>query len=373
MKILKAVIGLIPLQLFIYLMRKRKGELFSDLWPYSDKGSLKLQAIESNQYQHVISVQGYGYSGSGAVVDILREFSDVTVYGSIDADYSGATSKMGYSEFDICRHPGGLFEIERYLNSDNLFFNDAVIKRFLSFIDKRFCKRGNLLYTENFRMNLLRFLNEIVDFSVDNMPSEQFNLHVRTSLSFLKYRYSIFFIKKMSVEEYRCRARYFLNAIFNDFKPNRYLALDQFFSDLGDNYLMKKQYVPNLKTIIVRRDPRDVFLYAHLKRVAWIPSYNVEVFVKWYATMLKNINKNPDEVLVLQLENLILNYDESLAKIKGYLQLDDASHTRKRQFFDPKVSVKNLMLWKDELNKKKFNKELLYIEKELKQWCYNEF
>lgn len=50
-------------------------------WVESGK-CFKLDTVSN--YRQIISVQGFGYSGSGAVVDLLREYPSCQVWGGID-------------------------------------------------------------------------------------------------------------------------------------------------------------------------------------------------------------------------------------------------------------------------------------------------
>lgn len=91
------------------------------------------------KYDQIVSVQGFGYSGSGAVNDLLREMNNVSVVAYKDGDsytdITGTNEPLLNSEVDFMRSAGGLLEVERYLCSNNIFFNDALIKRSIECID----------------------------------------------------------------------------------------------------------------------------------------------------------------------------------------------------------------------------------------------
>lgn len=63
----------------------------------------------------IISVQGFGYSGSGAVVDLLREYQNFTVWGIFEADSHSSNIQQPKNqitkEIDFLRLSGGLFEL----------------------------------------------------------------------------------------------------------------------------------------------------------------------------------------------------------------------------------------------------------------------
>ena len=75
---------------------------------------------EESKFKTIVSVQGFGYSGSGALIDFFREYPKFAVLGYVDVkgEGGGYTPKsMQQSEIDFIRLSGGLFEIEKYLES----------------------------------------------------------------------------------------------------------------------------------------------------------------------------------------------------------------------------------------------------------------
>ena len=69
----------------------------------------------------------------------------------------------------------------------------------------------------------------------------------------------------------------------------------------------------------------------------------------------------------LEFESLIYNYEESLEKIKKFLNLKDSEHTKKRQIFIPEKSKTNTQLFR---KYPKYAKDIEKIEKELPEFCY---
>ena len=75
-----------------------------------------MKPVES-KFDKIVSVQGFGYSGSGAVVDLLREFSNCNVVGYVSVEGSKTARNKSMAEVDFVRLSGGLFEIEKYVES----------------------------------------------------------------------------------------------------------------------------------------------------------------------------------------------------------------------------------------------------------------
>ena len=122
-----------------------------------------------------------------------------------------------------------------------------------------------------------------------------------------------------------------------------------------------------MKVIVVDRDPRDLYI---LQKLYWkdnvFPTDTPSSFIKWFRGTRKNktINEN---VLYLNFEDLICNYELTLKKIAAFLQIDLSNHTQKFAFFNPKVSIHNTRLW---INQKDLSSDIEIIEQELQEYCY---
>ena len=131
-----------------------------------------------------------------------------------------------------------------------------------------------------------------------------------------------------------------------------------------DNYL-KYFDEDNFRVIVMKRDPRDVFL---LNKYVWyyspigirtaVPSLRTEAgdFVHDWQRTVKQGFVQPN-VLQVQFEDLVYNYDESVEKIEDFLGLSSSQHTRKHERFNPQNSIENTQVynseveWKQEVGK----------------------
>ena len=77
--------------------------------------------------------------------------------------------------------------------------------------------------------------------------------------------------------------------------------------------------------------------------------------------------ENPSNVLKLNFEDLVCNYDKSVEKIANFLG-ENIVHKYKNRYFDSnsKRSKSNVGLWKNHTNQLVMEK----ISKELKDYCY---
>ena len=86
--------------------------------------------------------------------------------------------------------------------------------------------------------------------------------------------------------------------------------------------------------------------------------------------MQKNslIRSNPylrDPVL---FEDLILRYEDMVARIIDHLGEDPSVHVNRKKYFDPAVSIKNVGLWKNHPRRD----EIDLIRRELREYCHED-
>lgn len=65
--------------------------------------------------------------------------------------------------------------------------------------------------------------------------------------------------------------RYVFRKTDQSSKVKKFLVLDQFLSDTEYDLKKYSNYISNLKTIMVYRDPRDVYMTAKNLNIPWIP------------------------------------------------------------------------------------------------------
>ena len=82
-------------------------------------------------------------------------------------------------------------------------------------------------------------------------------------------------------------------------------------------------------------------------------------------TVSKSNEKNDHRVLRINFEDLIYKYDDTKKTVFDFLDIDESDHINKFKYFDPKVSIKNVGIWKKHENQDDMNK----IYEELKEYC----
>lgn len=367
MKIKKVLRGLLPygvVRLYQNKRAKHSEHLFwENFLDYVKRGNY-CDFIPQSPFKTIVAVHGFGYTGSGAVIDLLREYEHVLVLGSVDIEGTLTSASKRFEEIDLLRIAGGLFEVERFLGVGNVYQQDALLHRVIFLIQK------SKLYIENefIRLYFYEFLRRISYVFINRSFGQTYNRH-------LNYNgiNDIILLKDLRIDEYREICRQLLNSIFTCLKGQStasFLVLDQFLNDREYDMERYKAYVPNLKLISVYRDPRDVYAYALKETGGWIPHSSVDEFIQWYklTTARFNINEK-NKYLSLQFEQLVNNYESIVKQIEFYLNLQAENHIHAKECLDVMESQKNVYLWKQD-----FANLMQYevISKKLSNMCYTE-
>lgn len=134
------------------------------------------------------------------------------------------------------------------------------------------------------------------------------------------------------------------------------------------------RYLPldyNLKTIIVERDPRDLYVTCkYLIKTNIIPCQSPDVFCRWFLWTRGQSFLQPDSDTILRLyfEDMIYDYENTRKKILHFCGLEGKTCSRKGQIFQPHLSLNNTQVWH---RYPQSLKEVAYIQEHLKDYCYN--
>lgn len=325
--------------------------------------NVKTEDITNSKFENIISVQGFGHSGSGAVIDLLREYKGNKVIGHVDSTMHSLTNKNeGKGEVDFIRHAGGILELDEMLKVKNVFINDALLKRYIKLIEN-----SSYFRNSQYLMTLAsKFFSQIVELEVKESHNSDYNTYLNDLVLPFK---SIYLKKQMEIKEFRKVAREFICNFTNYFYEEgvKYLIMDQMFSDTDLNYKRNVDFCSNLKMIIVYRDPRDVLALAIHSNVDWIPHSDVNEFMTWYRHQLAGIDFEEKNYLLLRFEDLIYNYDNIVRVIEQFLNLLSTDHINKYSSFNPQESIKGVGIWQKDIIHESWYKT---ISLELNSFCY---
>ena len=338
--------------------------------------------------QQIITCTGYGFTGSSAATNIIEEFENVK---SLDAGF----------ECTFLHEPDGIRDLETAFKEGHRLKVDMAVKRFLrlvnilnsrvefqKYFNGKFEKHSidyiNSICTTQWKGNWHRG-SDTIKFSKQDLL--YYNLAKQIFLNEYSYKNYSLYEPDTWHPTYQMRNKSFY-AFFDDSfyaKTQDYIKklflevaihtdakrvlIDQFFSAYNISAYLK--YAPQTKVVIVDRDPRDLYV---LNKSSWgepyIPTDDVNTFISWYrgTRFSQKVEAENNNVLLLHFEELIFDYENSLWKLKNFLDLRDGEHIKKGLCFNPKKSAKNTYKFK---NYPQWKDDILKIEKELSDYCYD--
>ncbi|MGL4765451.1 MAG: sulfotransferase, partial [Aeromonas sp.] len=171
------------------------------------------------------------------------------------------------------------------------------------------------------------------------------------------------------VENFYKETKKYLEKLFSEVSTSDILALDQLVPCCNtERYL---NYFEDIKVIIIDRDPRDLYI---LNKEIWkedvIPYENVEDFIKHFRLVRKHQKyerENQKKILRIKFEDTIYDYENTMNKIKKFLEIDNLEHNYPQKYFDPQKSIYNTQLFNRYL---KYQNDIKKIENNLKEYCY---
>ena len=343
---------------------------------------------EINSLPCVLTCTGYGGTGSSAATNILEEFSSVVSFGN---DF----------ECTFIHEVDGIRDLEKALDEGHRLKIDLACKRFLNLI-QNLSKQSlyKKYFSPDFYKETLQYLKNIGIIKYGGLWHRAFEVGTFLSkVEVFRQRLakgifdSLYKNKTCNTYEpdgwhpkyYPIIPCYYGNKLENFYEETKkYISNSLQLEKLNNKYVLIDQLLPSydileysayfykIKTIVVDRDPRD--LYA-LSKAEWgtrfIPTQNVDIFIKWYrATRFSRKLQQKENVfcLFMNFEELIYDYDSSLEKIKNFIGLSSSEHAKKFQCFDPKKSIKNTQVYK---RYPVLEHDIKKIEEELKEFCFN--
>lgn len=323
-----------------------------------------------------ITCVGYHGTGSGVIDDLFREFDNVT---------------QGYYEAEcrILHDADGISDLEYHLiDNPHRLKTSVAINRFISYAkeNKRMCEK---IFGEAWLPLCYEFVDSIVDFKYKGYLNKSLFTE-KPHLKYVLFLYKI--INKIRPLKYRHIPCYnyfpdattyhaapdrnvFLNSVNRfvdklcDAMPHsdttEYYMIDQLLP--VDNILHYLRYVPDLKVIVVDRDPRDLYINHHSHNDHVLPKDPYQ-FCKYYRDIRRNkSDEDVQNALYVTFEDMIYKYDEMVKTITNYVGISIKHHVKPQTHFIPEISIKGTQLWK---TTSKYSQAIRIIEKELPEFLH---
>lgn len=319
----------------------------------------------------IVDVTGFGWSGSGAIHDLLREYDD--------AQFLAVDWRHVDLEFTILWEPDGIYDLEHKLCYKHCGTGDSniAIKRFLQLV-KAQNKTPFLHYDTQFNGQYYqickRYIDDLVQYRFEGRTFEEvmypdakerilgcYNTVVRRLLG----NHIIRNVFHRDFSHYLTHPN--KNTIAVSYHPDHFLERTQALMDELLSYSRSDKTLPLItdqlfpadcpemffkyikepvKCIVVRRDPRDLYLLAKQAYHSEIPVpvENVDDFIMFYKNMIEDTKvDDTGSILNINFEDLIYNYETTRKQIEQFVGI--SSHVRLHEFFNPDQSINNTQLF----------------------------
>ena len=333
-----------------------------------------------------LDLSGYMFSGKSAVSDLIREFEGFDV-----PDY--------HTEFDLIRISGGLSELRwGIVENWSPMRADASLRKFSKTIEKlaRTPKGFKKLYQAGFGYEVqypniveatAEFVNNLTEDSwdmkwphslLDLSPFDVFKTKLQAKIKG-SFPWPEINFKIISADTFDVYAKQYIYRLLAENKNENiktivtHNALEPYAPEIGFPLFT------NIKSIVIDRDVRDIYMTS----ITQTPGYNdevstfskiagsfdVDVFIARQKEMRKKIvSAKSDNVLRVNFEDFIFNYEATIDKLMSFLNVEHTIHTHKKEYFKPEKSQKNTRLWLNANDD--VMKNIKKIENELKSYCY---
>ncbi len=331
-----------------------------------------------------VNVSGFFYSGSSAIVDMLKEFR-----GFYEPN----------AEIRFIRDPYGIIPMEQTLIHRWDWINaSAAISDFLSFM--KLCARPKGLFLPmgyGLKNTISPEILSITEDYINDLTYYTYKMdfyHYKSKKSFLKYQMDRYrwaiehltkgriktanrniatcYFSRPSQEQFNTATQRFFDRLFEEqFKGDvTHIILDQAIP--VNNTQVIHRYFKNAKMIIIDRDPRDTFCDEIKNGERFDQDGRTIEAARKYVVRSKAMREGielDDDIMQVRFEDLIINYDVTRLKVLNFLGLQESDHINKKSFLKPEVSIKNIGIWRKYYEE--CHEAIDYIEKELHGQCYD--
>ena len=311
----------------------------------------RFNTFDVNQYKpenncideyNVYAVHGTGGSGSGAMMDFMREIEGNACLGS-SQPWAKVRKKGIPIEFDILRLAGGLLELEKLCDIRNFFVVDELMHDCVDLLNFNLLNVKPYITEEDFvRLEnaILYFMHQQIAFIIEGNHMIM-NYHLHYSRRQISKTYRAYWPQSISREKYIFEVQRLMSVFFSVFfEDQKQITLVHPFADTGLRLEQMKVYIPNLKLIIVTRNDCDVYVQGTL--LHWNMWFNVNQYIQ-RKDYLNQATVIPDGLHVA-FEDLVCNYEETRLRILEYLEIPAEKHHSKT-IFDPSISIQNVNLY----------------------------
>lgn len=335
-----------------------------------------------NTYNRVVDLSGYSFSGKSAIYDFLTGYSYVKGHGI-------------ETEFDLIRSKNGILNLyDNVVENWSLVRSSVAIRDFKrlvyflggegTILDRML--RGGTHYGLNFPLFDKIMEDYVTDLITDSWNSywpffdfgESKIMNFKNKITQKIFRKSeLVFLAKCAPNDFIKITQKALNKLvlgsLNG--SNRVLLLNNCCEPINPDVTLK--FFLNACSIIVDRDPRDIYLSAlgHKDRQVGLAATggSVETFVVRFKALRETRSFDSQNILRINFEQLVNDFETAKSAIERHVGRSYLGRrSNQAQKFCPHQSANNVSQWKNNTLYKKHKKELSVIERELNEYLFNE-
>ena len=331
----------------------------------------------------IVSTCGFGSTGSSAASDYLKECEETCVVDQLEFTIASCVDGLEDLEYHLIkkhsRQSDSIYAIQRFqklihrsakawnkwtgIPQKELFaaldaFIDAITQVEYVGISPRIYKGGSPFLNTYLGRSII--LSRIVR-PLEKKKILKKNIDI---YPFAKVRMSI------GPENFYTEAQKFVKRVLRGMGAdlNKIVVLDQAFS--GCDPAKSFPFYEDPYAIVVDRDPRDLYIFAKkvlLSRGRFMPSENVQDFIKYYRLLRQNqpYTKPNERCLVLRFEDMVYDYENSAAKIDAFIGIENK---KRKTIFIPEISAPNTNLIR---KFPEFSADVAVIERELEEYLFD--
>lgn len=323
-----------------------------------------------------IACVGYHATGAGVIDDLFREFDNV-VQGQYEVECRVLQDPDGISdlEYNLVENPHRLnsgFAIKRFLNyvgRTNRTYKKIFGKQWRS-LSEEYVQAITKIYYRGYWHGDIWLLHPVLQYyhlfrrALSKIAPKKYKKP--SYYNYFPWLYS--YHACMPEAEFLECTRNYMDRLCETMNPEgkEFVMLDQLYAPGNIGRYMR--YMRDTKAIVVDRDPRDVYIFQKLIKEHTLPS-DPRDFCVVYRDSRQRLSEAPEgSCLYVTFEDMIFHYEENVKRVLEFTGISEEHHVRKKERFNPAISVKNTRLWEKH---PEYAEAVKIIEAELPEYLYS--
>ncbi len=327
--------------------------------------------------KRLISCASYYGSGSSAIIDLIGEYKHVKSLTNYEFRFIQDIDGLMDLEYHLVQNPNrhnSGHALKRFWNLSKFNAGNNFDKRYSRFLGKSYLDltKDYVDALTDYKYNGYWFMDlyekGVIYYYVKSIIGK---IMCRLHLPYKKMPNEITYCSHPTENRFLELTRKYIQSIIEAANPEDYdyLLMDQLTPSSNINKCLR-YFDESIRTIVVDRDPRDIFVVAKTVWKSGIVPSNVEYFCKWYTFThgcAKGQEVDRTKVLHIHFEDLIYKYDETVSVIESFIDISPADHENQFKGMNPRRSFYNTNMFASY----KHQEDIRYIERYLSEYLYD--